>query len=539
MKIDMILSNADIVTMDDRRPHATQIGIHHGRIIGLDEEIAGLTARQNIDVGGATIIPGIIDAHCHTAWFGRTLVEVDLSTVTSIDETLELLKAQASNGSDNEWILAAGYDPHRLGGAYPDISDLDNIASGRPLVIRQSSGHAVIANTEAFTRADILEAQDPEGGHIVRNADGSPTGRLEETAQELVLRLLKPYKRAEIVEAIDLATQVYASQGITSFTEAGIGGGWIGHSPTELRSYQDAADKGQLHARAQLMPTIDSLELLPAAAGEHSGRGLDLGIRTGFGNEMVRLGPTKVFTDGALTGRTAAMTEHYCGEPHNHGMLQADESEIRQRILAAAEAGWTIAAHAIGDHAIDIAISVITEATKRYGTPPTPHRIEHASYLRDDHLPKLRAASIAVTPQAMFVRRFGDAFLKSMGEARSKNIYRARTLLDHGVLVAGSSDRPCIDGNPFEALRTLVERRTLQGTSFSPHERVTPLEALAMYTRDAAEATGAKEAGILSPGKLADLVILDGSPLVDDPESVSKLKPLCTLVGGTPTYGSL
>ncbi|WP_336660897.1 amidohydrolase [Leucobacter sp. USHLN153] len=540
MQLDLIIENADIITMDPDRPRARRVGVLHGRFVALDEELDGVGATRRVDVGGATVIPGIIDAHCHTVWYGRTLVEADLLAPATLDDALAVLAERARNTPQGEWVLGAGYNQHRFGGAYPTIAQLDAIADGRPLVIRQSSGHAVIANTVAMQMAGIIDSPDPVGGSIERDAAGRVTGRLDETAQDLVLDLLKPYKHADVVDAIDRATAVYASQAITSFSEAGISAGWIGHSPIEMRAYQDAAERGLLRARGQLMPGIDALTALAGAAGDANGSGLDLGIRTGFGSDLVRIGPTKVFVDGSLTGRTCAMTEPFCGEPDNVGMLQYEEDELRARISAAAEGGWAVAAHAIGDRGIDIAIDALTEAQRRFGHPPTPHRIEHVSYLRDDQLPLLAQAGIAVTPQAIFVRQFGDAFVQSLGEERARGVYRAQSLVDAGVLVAGSSDRPCIEGNPFEALRVLRERKTLSGAVFSPHEIVSAETALSMYTRDAARATGAEnETGMIRPGLLADLAVLEGSPYDPDPAALSEITVVATAVSGRATHGSL
>lgn len=538
MRIDLIIENANVVTMDSLRPKATRIGVLGGRIIGFDNELDGVDAGRIVDLEGATVIPGIIDAHCHTPWFGRTLIEADLNTPVSLDAALKALQEQAQNTPEGEWVVGAGYNQHRFGGAYPTIAQLDDVSQGRPLVIRQSSGHAAIANTCALELAGILHAPDPVGGIIKRDSLGNATGRLDETAQDLVLNLLKPYSGEDIIGAIDRATREYAAEGITSFAEAGIGAGWIGHSPIELRAYQDARSSGRLHARAQLMPTMDSFRPLEGAAGESVGAGIDLGIRTGFGDETVHLGPVKIFVDGSLTGRTCALTKPFCGEPNNFGMLLDEEEEVRQRILAAAEAGWAIAAHAIGDRALDVAIDVLGEARRRYGEPPSPHRIEHASYLRDDQLNLLAKHKIAVTPQAMFVRQFGDEFVASLGEERAKGVYRAQSLVDAGVLVAGSSDRPCIDGNPFEAMRTLRERRTLTGAVFSPHEIVSAETALAMYTRNAALSMGLQDrVGMLRSGMLADMVILNESPLDCGSAALSELGIIATLLGGVATHG--
>ncbi|GAB3305153.1 amidohydrolase [Pseudoclavibacter terrae] len=539
MKIDLIVEAADVITMDERRPHARRLGIHHGRVVGLDEDLVGVDAVRRVDVGDAVVIPGIIDAHCHTTWFGRTQIDLDLSGIRDVDEALTLLTAHAKTLPVGEWVQAAGYNQHLVGGRYPSLAALDAATAGHPAVIKQSSGHAVIANTEALRRAGAVDASDPDGGRIERDASGRLTGRLEETAQALVLDLLKPMSHADIVRSLEIATSIYASEGITSFTEAGIGAGWIGNSTAELGAYQIARDSGALRARAQVMPTLDSFELAHGDPATPGSIGLSLGARTGLGDDRLCIGPLKLFVDGSLTGRTAAMSSPYCGEPDNTGFLQGEAEDITRKILAAAASGWSIAAHAIGDAAIDLAMDAIEASIAANGTPSTPHRIEHASYLRDDQLPRLARLGIAVTPQAMFVHRFGDEFVTSMGKERVPGIYRARSLLDAGVLVAGSSDRPCIDGNPFLAMRTLIERRTASGQEFAPQERLTAQQALASYTRDAARATGSLDTGSLAPGRLADLAVLDRSPLTSTPDELSETQVLTTLVGGEPTHGNL
>ena len=561
MKLDLLLRNADIITMDDRRPHATTLGIWQGRIVGLDDDLDGLDAAEVLDLDGATVTPGFIDAHCHTTWFGLGLGEVDVSGARGLDQLYALLEADmaAAGASDAgeaqahqpAWLMATGFSQTQHGGQFPDIAVLDRITGDRPLFIRHNSGHMAVVNTAALRLAGAESASfpDPDGGVIVRDAGGRPTGLVQETAQQLIQQLILPYSLEAIEAALDRATRHYAAEGITSFTEAGIGGGWIGHSPVELAAYQRAAATGRLHARAQLMPVLDVLHPLDGhSAGSSSGAagveavGLDLGMASGFGNDYLSLGPAKVFLDGSLLGETAAVSAEYCSHGHtdntgNAGYFQADPGALRKRIEAAYAAGWSIAAHAIGDRAVDLAIGIITDCADKYGPRALPNRIEHASVTRPDQVQRLADAGIAVTPQASFFAEGGDGMTASLGPERLGWAYRAASFVASGVTLAGSSDRPVADGNVLRGMQAFVDRRTSSGAVFgNPDERLSPYQALAAYTAGAAAATGTAHAkGTLTPGKLADFTVLSGSPLTAP--DITALRVLATGVGGAFTYG--
>jgi predicted amidohydrolase YtcJ len=248
------------------------------------------------------------------------------------------------------------------------------------------------------------------------------------------------------------------------------------------------------------MPVLDVLHGLGGHDSDSVGAapaGLDLGITSGFGNVYLSLGPAKVFLDGSLLGETAAVSHEFCSHGHkdnrgNIGYFQADPAQLRERIEAAYAAGWSIAAHAIGDRAIDLAVDIITGVPGyAYGPRRVPNRIEHASMTRPEQLARLADAGIAVTPQASFFRDGGDGMTASLGPDRLPWAYRAASFLEAGVVVAGSSDRPVADGNVLRGMQAFVDRRTGSGAVFgNPDERLTPQQALAAYTSGAAEATG-------------------------------------------------
>ena len=549
--LDLILDDAIIRTMDDDRPRARAVGIWQGRIVGFDDEVRGLNTRSRINLHGATVLPGLHDAHCHTAWYGLSLAGVDVTALPGgLPEVYDRIREAAACTPAGDWILASGYGWRDYDGQHPDLEILDRVTGDRPLLLRQQSGHAAIVNTAALKRAGMLEPgfTDPEGGRVVRDEHGRPTGLLEETAQELVQDLVRPHSLSSLVDAIDRATRAYAAEGLTSFGEAGIAAGWIGHSPVELHAYQLARESGAIHSRAQLMPAVEALHPVTAHPHDDLTHGLDLGLRTGFGDDWLRIGPAKVFMDGALSSETAALREPYAtataaGEAAgvSAGYLQQDEQQLRRIILEAYRSGWSLAVHAIGDRAIDLAVAHLVEAQETFGRRAVPNRIEHATLLHDEHLATLAAHGIAVTPQASFARDIGDGMNRSVGEDRRRLLYRARSFVDAGVLLAGSSDRPCADGTALRGIQAFVDRETSAGDVMgSAEERLTVEQALRAYTRTAAEAMGtAATTGTLAEGKLADLVVLADDPLEVDPRAIHGIDVVATLAGGEFTHSRL
>jgi len=545
---DLLLANANVITMDPARPRASAVAVAGGRIAAVGDDAAelagGSAAGDVLDLKGATLVPGFHDAHNHMLAFGLSLAEVDLRT-GSLDELYARVAARAAAVPAGEWITGVGYDQNKTG-AHPHRDALDRIAPGHRVWLKHTSGHMCAVNSLVLRDLGIDQTAPPvDGGRVAADASGRPTGLMEERAQELVGNLTRPYPLARLTDAVAAAGEAYLREGLTSVTEAGVGGGWIGQSPVELAAFVAAREQGRLHVRADLMVISDAFHALGAHPADGIEIGIDLGLRTGFGDDWLRLGPMKVFTDGSLVGRTAAMSEPYDGDrgsggAANRGYLQADAARLADTIIAAHRAGWRVAAHAIGDRAIDLALDAFDAAASRYPRDDARHRIEHFAAARPDQV--ARAAALGVIPvgQGRFATEIGDGMLAAVGPARHAWLYRQRSVLDAGLVLPGSSDRPVVTGTPLLGIHDMVNRRTADSAPFNAAEAVTAEEALRAYTWGSAYASKAEHVkGSIEPGKLADFTVLSEDPTAVSPSRIAGLEVIATIVDGKLRYSAL
>ncbi len=537
MEIDLLVRNAAVVTVDDERPRAHTLAVHHGRVLALDPE--GLRGRTEIDAQGAALVPGFGDAHNHMAWFGSSLEEVDLSGLADLATLYDRVAERAATLAPDAFVVGAGYDDTAIGG-HPHRRELDRAAGGRPVVLKHRSGHVTTVNSPVLDRIGVLDgtAVVPEGGVVVRDDSGDPTGTLEEQAQNLASALLVPYATGDLARAIGNASAVYAAEGLTHVTECGIGGGWVGRSPRELAAYQQARDAGALSVRVQLMPVADALHPVTGHANDPDGIGLDLGIRTGFGDDRLSIGPMKIFTDGSLVARTAAMHEVFC-DRHSHGYFQDDPDLLRSLMMRAHATGWRIAAHAIGDRAIDLALDAFAEMQRAHPRPGARPRIEHAAVTTPEQIARMAELGVTPVPQARFLYEIGDTMAAAVGPDRAAGLYRHASFLRAGLRVPGSSDRPVAAGAPLLGMQSMVQRLSSRGAVIGPDERVDAATALRAYTLDAAWIAGEERGrGSLTPGKLADFVLLTDDVTAVEPERIADVGVVATFVGGRCVHGA-
>lgn len=515
------------------------IAIHNGRIVALGNDTLGLEARSERDLAGKTVLPGFIDAHAHSVWFGLTLVELDVSGATTVSEIYTLVANRAAQMAENEWIIGAGFNQMSTGNRYPDPVDLTHAAGGRPVWIKHTSGHSCLVNTKAMeviNLGDHLE-RGVEGGRIVTDESGKPTGLLEEQAMRLVQNVMLPYPLKRIEEAIEAATRHYVSEGLTSVTDAGIGGGWIGHSPQEFAAYQNVRAKGLLHTRQQVMPESSTLLTHGTPGSVGSFRGFNTGLRSKLGDARLELGPVKFFLDGSILGATARMSEEYHHCAGSHGYYQGDRETMREEALEAARAGWGLAMHAVGDEAVDLAIDIARTLNKEGVVPTLPYRVEHGGVVRPDQLDPLVEEGISVIGQPHFLSLFGDGFREFIGDSRADWSFRSKSLLSAGMPLALTSDRPVAPGAPLSVIQSSMLRRTHSGFVYGSAERLDIHEALAGYTTGPAQITGwSGKKGVLCEGALADLVVLGEDPVLVGSENVADISVEATIVGGQVVY---
>ncbi|WP_396345753.1 amidohydrolase [Haloechinothrix sp. LS1_15] len=507
------------------------VAVHHGRVIALGEQAKELPARRVVDLDGATVVPGFHDAHNHMAWYGMGLDELDVSAAAcgSLEELYDAVAHRAARQPAGSWIHGNGYDQTKLGGGHPTRDGLDRAAPDHYVRLKHTTGHMCVVNSAVLDRIDL--AAVPPGGDVVRDEAGRPTGLLRERAQGLLDPLLYPVPLAEVGRGIARASQRYLAEGITSVQEAGIGAGLVGSTPVELAAYQLARERGELGVRVILMASADALHPLQAAGGDGVDFGLDLGMRTGFGDGRLRLGPVKLFADGSLVGRTCAMHEPFAGEPDNTGYFQTAEADIADIVLRAHRSGWQVATHAIGDRAISVVLDAYAAALAAHPVADHRHRIEHCGVIGDGDLRRVAGLGAIPVPQGRFVNEIGDGMRSALGPEREAWCYRQRSFLDAGCVLPGSSDRPVVAGAPLLGMADMVRRRTASGYVLGAGERISPTEALRAYTAGSAYAAFAEaDLGTIEPGKRADFAVLSDDPTRQD--TMESVAVRATVVGG-------
>ncbi|RFC77104.1 amidohydrolase [Streptomyces sp. AcE210] len=538
MRFDTVFRNGHFTTLDPDRPTAHTIGVFGGRIAALDDEVRGCTADTVVDLGGAHAVPGFNDAHHHLSLVGKGLRELDLSyeATPGLDALYAAVAERAATLPADAWVLGAGYDQNKIG-AHPTAAALDRAAQGRPVWLVHTSHHMAVANTEAFARAgftDLSALPDVPGGHVERDAAGRAEGLLQETAMHLVERVLRPEPAEEWIANIAAGAQAALATGLTSVTEPGIGVvDGIGNGPADLDAYMRARERGLLGLRMTLMPYITALRDCGAFEPNSSWYGLDLGLRTGFGDEWLRIGPTKMMSDGSLIGRSAAMCCDYHDSPGNKGLLQHEPERIRRYIAEAHRCGWQIATHAIGDAALDVVLDAYADAQLRYPRADVRHRVEHAAVTSEAQVARIAELGLIPVPQGRFLSEIGDGLLAALGPERGQLAYRMRSFLDAGVVLPGSTDAPVVAGDPLLSIHDMVNRRTATGAPIALHEAVTARQALRAYTIGSAYAVHEEHVkGTLSRGLLADFAVLSGDLLGVAPERIGELTVGATVVGG-------
>jgi hypothetical protein len=533
MQAQLLLENGNLYTMDRRRPRATSIAIGGGRIlaVGSAADVAPWRGPETVavDLGGRLVVPGLIDAHLHFLSYGLSLREIDLIGVPSLAAAQARIAERAAQTPVGQWLTGRGWDQvFWPGQQFPARQDLDAVTPDHPAFLRRKCGHAGWANSQALALAGITRATpDPAGGAIERDpATGEPTGILLERAMDLIFELLAQPTDAEAVDAVRIAMHRAHRLGITGVHNM--------EGAAALRAFQELRRSGELKLRIlQQVPEDD----LDAA--------IQLGIQSGYGDEWIRIGAVKIFSDGSLGARSALMIAPYENEPQNYGIAVATAAHLRQVVEKAARAGIAVHIHAIGDQANRNVLDAVA-ATQRAGIGlHLRHRIEHAQVLDPSDLPRFAELQVIASMQPIHCTQ--DIVLADQNwGARSRLAYAWSSLLSSGAVLAFGSDAPVETPDVMQGLYAAVTRRRADGypgpEGWYPEECVSLAEAVYAYTMGAAYA-GCEEdiKGSLTPGKLADLAVLSTDIFTAEPTALLETHAVATMVGGEFVYtdGSL
>jgi predicted amidohydrolase YtcJ len=509
---DLVLKNANVITVDPIKPTAGTVAIKGDRILLVGdnqslESVKGSNTRV-IDCQGKTVVPGFVDAHCHIFSFIRKLLGVDLSppSVRSIEDIKEVVHRKAVHTPSGKWITGTDYTDFYLAEKrHPTRWDIDEAAPNHPVVLSHRSLHACVLNSMALALAGISkETEEPPGGQIVRDLDtGEPTGLLFEMLGYIREKVMPSLSEAELDNAIALANHHYLSQGITSLQDA-----TVVNDFNRWQKFLYFKDTGMLKSRLYTMTGIETM-----------GRFQEAGLSTGSGDSQLRLGGIKITPSGPP------------------GQLHPPQPELNRQVLIAHRAGFQLAIHAIQAETVEAAIIALEYAQSQLPQTGTRHRIEHCSECPPQLLERLKKLQAVVVTQPPFLYYSGERYLATVPADRLKWLYRIKSLRDSGLVAAGSSDSPIVPDNPLVGIYAAVTRQAETGQQLLPEERISAHQALTMYTINAAYASFEENIkGTITRGKLADLVMLSYDPTRVPPEQIKENKVEMTIIGGKVVY---
>jgi predicted amidohydrolase YtcJ len=532
------LLNGNIRTLDLQRPQARAIGIRGGQIIAVGENdaIAALAGQntERVELNGRLAIPGLMDSHFHFYDWAMGRQQLDLARVNSLDELLDQVALTAGQLPQEKWVLGQGWNEsdwpeHTM----PRRDHLDGVAPSHPVALWRCDLHLVSVNSRALELAGIDESTpDPPDGVIEKDSSGRPSGILRELAPNLVKSVIPPPGADELVAAMRDGITHLHTLGLTAVHDARLMGGLEGAAA--LKAWQLLNENGKLDLRCWV-----------SLAGERLEEAIALGLRTGLGDERLRIGHVKYFADGGMGARTAWMLEPYLDA--EYGMPLGSMAELARNIAAAENAGLAVMVHAIGDRANREIITILEElaeshnkATQRSSLPPVlPHRIEHTQMIRSEDIQRLAKLKVAACVQPHNMILDINMIDESVGE-RGRWTYAYKEMLDAGIPLLFSSDAPVCDPSPLVGIHALVTRQRRDGTpegGWYPEQRISVEDAVRGYTTVPAAFYGQSlKMGTLTPGKRADMIVLDRDIFEVDPMEIADARVEMTIFDGRIVY---
>ncbi|HEX6059345.1 MAG TPA: amidohydrolase [Gemmatimonadaceae bacterium] len=527
---DLVVRDARIHTVDDARPVAEAMAIRDGRIVfvGSDRGASVFVGARTrvLDLDGRTVIPGMVDAHAHLLGLGQSLRSVDLVGTSSYEEVIARVVARAREVPAGTWITGRGWDQNDWGDTrFPTHEALSRAVPNHPVFLVRVDGHAALANERAMSLAGVTaQTADPDGGRVVKLADGRPSGVFVDNAESLVARAIPSATRAETKEALAAAVKEANRWGLVGVHDAG-----AGRQTIEL--YEELAKAGRLDLRTYVMIADDS-----AAIAHWFARGPQSGLHDG----RLWVRAIKLYADGALGSRGAALLEPYDDDPNNRGLLVSPPEHIERVAREALRRGFQVNTHAIGDRGNRVVLDAYERALKDVPVADHRFRVEHAQVLHYDDVP--RFAALDVIPSMQAVHQTSDMYWagRRVGADRLRGAYAWRSLLDTGLPVPNGSDFPVEAVNPLLSFHSAVSRQDANDWppgGWLPEQRMTREEALKSMTIWPAYASFMeKDAGSLSPGKFADFVVLDRDIMTVAERDIVGTRVLATYLGGRAVY---
>ena len=524
---DLLFHGGPIYTLEQGRPRVEALLVRGDRIVarGTEQEIRPLLqdGYEDVPLDGRAVIPGLTDAHIHLLWTGLGRLSVDLEGVRSLEAALDLVRQHAERLPVDAWVRGHGWNHALWEHRWPTAADLDRATCGRPAMLSRKDGHSRWLNTRALKLAGIdRDTSDPAGGSIAHDEQGEPTGILFENAQTLVDDAIPDYTWEERRRALRSI--------IAECNRRGLTGVHIPEGPETLALLRELREHDQL--------TIRALWHLPYRQLDQA---IDLGLRSGLGDEWVRIGGVKIFADGSLGSCTCQMLAPFTGTVDNYGMPTIAEDDLRDAVRRAGKAGIAVAIHAIGDRANQTVLDAIAAASGISGDdslrpPALPHRIEHAQHLDPADIRRFAELRVGASMQPVHATSDWQIAERLLGAERSAWSYAWRPLLDAGAVLAFGSDAPVETFDPWAGLHAAVTRRRSDGeppSGWHPELAISLADALVAYvTGPAILSNEAGLKGNLGPGKLADLLVLSADPFAVDPQSLWKMGVEMTVLGG-------